>query len=311
MRIQWFGSGTDIDTIPGFLTGIYCEELRLLGHDVEANKREHAVGRLNIDAEYIVVQDVDPRLPAFGDWLVGERARNPGSRCVLLTQSDWWTAEGIDYAAYVEGLYRRGAFDVILAYSRDGADEYKRRDMNAEFMCAVGAPSWWEPVPIEEAEVDVVFVGSLYNGRDAVQAAYVDAMRAAGLTVECYGERQPGGFVPFSRMRETLGRGRVVLALTTPLTQKYYGACTGRVFTGPWAGRVTISNWWNGISDFFDNAMLAVDDIQAVRNAKAYIANVGMDIYDLALAYQRKVVEASHLYRHRVETVLAHLKGDK
>lgn len=305
MFIQWFGSGTDIDTIPGFLTGVYREELQRLGHDVEAHKREQAPKYVQLAAPYIVVQDVDPRLPEFCEWLIEQRKYHD-CKVVLLTQSDWWVdaGHGINYADYVTDLAWRGAFDHIMSYSLDGASEYTKRGLSAEFMCATGAPSWWEAVPYEQAVVDVVYVGSRYNDREHLQAEYVNAIRSLGLTIQEYGERQPNGFAPFSKMRDVLARGRVVLALTTPKTLNYYGAVTCRVFTGPWSGRATVSNWFAGISDFFGDALPAPD---RPRDATLVIKRLIEDteLYARTLEKQRAIVEGEHLYKHRVENIIS------
>lgn len=309
MRIQWYGSGVDIDTIPGFLTGVYVDELRRLGHEVRAWLREDACrGGADVDVKTVVVQDVDPRRPDFGEWLLSQRAAHPFA-CALMTQSDWWVdgGQGVNYADYVTDLYNRGAFDVVLSYSREGAEEYRGRGLNAAFMCAVAAPSWWEPAPPEMAAVDVVFVGSRYNERGALQDQYLDAIQAAGLSVETYGERQVNGFAPFSKMRDTLARGRVVLALTTPWTAGYYGACTGRVFTGPWAGRPVVSNYWKGMRDFFANAMEPVyfpED--AVKRIRLLLDD--RREYQATLADQRTMIEWSHLYTHRIETLFKEME---
>jgi hypothetical protein len=152
-------------------------------------------------------------------------------------------------------------------------------------------------------------VGSRYNNREAMQDAYVKALRGAGLIVEVYGERQEHGFVPFSRMRETLGRGRIVLALTTPLTAPYYGACTGRVFTGPMAGRLTIANAWRGMWDFFPGYMPEVNrPAEAVKESRRFLTD--RTAYDSLLASQRYLVVVGNTYRHRAEKVLQVLEED-
>ena len=300
--ITIIGSGSDIDTIHGFLAGVYAKELSLLGYQVQIQERDNP--RKIQKSDLVIVQDIDPTKASFLDWLVMNRTKD---KVVLCTQDNFWGGwnpePDIPYVDFVVEAYHSGAVDHIVASTLEGYEAYKRAKCETSFMCPVGAPSWWidkiENIEIEKAEYDIICIGNKYNRRHEFQEQFLEPLRAAGFSVLCTGEGYEYGITKFSNLKDLIRKGKLVLAVTTPITRNFTNFCTGRVFTGPAAGRVTIATYFRHTPGFLDVSYHLATPDNVVDIARYYLHN-----YTDILIDQIRCVEERHLYKHRVEELL-------
>lgn len=303
--IHLIGSGTNINSHHGMLSGAYLRAFKNLGVKVSASARDD-FANLNLSKiTHLLVQDLSPAKPDFINWLIKQRKKY-NFKCLLLTQDNFWGGWNpepkINYIDTVINAYTNGAFDFILASSGEGNTAYEAAGIPSEYMCAVAGPSWWLDLKSRSPTRDIVFVGSKYNDREELQNQFMDRIISAGFSTSMFGANQDNGWVTFDNMHKAIQTGRICLALTTPITAKYFGFPTGRIFSSPCAKRLCITNNFSGMYALLNSTSIMVTPETVVDTIDFYLNN--QEDYDSKLKAQAKHVINNHLYEHRASKIL-------
>ncbi len=159
------------------------------------------------------------------------------------------------------------------------------------------------PLPADQCEYDVSFVGSLYGER----ASLIDALRKAGIVVRCFGHGSEQGVVAANEIPGIYRRSRISLNFSGAGDKPLFGAPSphqikARVFEVTGAGGFLLTEDARGLDRYFqpgeDIAVFRSAD-QLVERARYYLSNP--EARDrVARAGQRQTAER-HAYERRFE----------
>ena len=221
--------------------------------------------------------------------------RNTGAKLV-----NWSTDDSWKYRQFSRLI--APAFDVF-ATTCPSAPAWYARDGIAHCVLTQWAAATTDmaaPKPAAECVLDVSFVGSNYGERPK----RIDALHAAGITVECFGHGWPNGAVDAARLRSIIRDSRVSLNFSDA------GGGAGkqikaRIFEVPGAGGLLLTEGAPHLEDFFEPGReIAVfqDEGTLVASARRLLdASHERDAIALA-GYQRVLRE--HTYEKRLTVLL-------
>lgn len=167
-----------------------------------------------------------------------------------------------------------------------------------------------EPIPSEQCDFDVSFVGHLYGGR----IDWIEALTQAGIEVACFGKGTKGGVVDTATMIDVVNRSRVTLNFSDAGTSnilpfaKPEPQIKARLFEATGAGSCLLTQGAPGIEDYF-SVGTEVDVFQSleelVQKARFYLENPSRRDAMANAGFRR--VRSAHTYSRRFEDLLDHL----
>ena len=169
-----------------------------------------------------------------------------------------------------------------------------------------------EPLPSSQCVHDVSFIGNLYGDR----RAWIEGLRARGVTVATFGQGSDGGVVAASDIPEIYRKSRLSLNFSdsglhlTGVRLKRSRQIKARVFEVPGAGGALLTQTANGLSDYFRvgeeiDTFDRLDDLAA--KITAYLSNpTARD--RMATAGHKRII-AEHTYDRRFRNLLDHVQA--
>lgn len=211
------------------------------------------------------------------------------------TDDSWKYAEFSRLIASSFDLYATTCPDALALYARDGVRNV------ALTQWAASAQSLAPPMPARQCAIDLCFIGAAYGSR----SARVNALRAAGMHVECYGHGWANGPVAAERIPELLRGSKVCLNFSEA------GGGEGRqikarVFEVTAAGGMLLTENAPHLGDYFDlECEIAVfdDEEEMVRHARTLLDQPERRDTLARAAHVRVVRE--HTYEQRLHRLLA------
>ena len=221
--------------------------------------------------------------------------RNTGAKVV-----NWSTDDSWKYRQFSRLI--APAFDVFATTCASAPAWYVRDGIDHCVLTQWGAASvdLAAPKPAADCAYDVTFVGSNYGER----SKRINALRATGIAVECFGHGWPNGAVDAARLRSIIRDSRISLNFSDA------GAGGGRqikarIFEVPGAGGLLLTEDAPHLEDFFQPGReIAVfrDEGDLAASARRLL-DAPHERDAMALAGHERVLR-EHTYEERLSGVL-------
>lgn len=284
----------------------FVTALEGMGHTVSvfdylSELQEH--GRRAMNSKLIeAAVDVEPHLAFFSlfRYEVKKRAVRAVSRMGIPT-FNWFSDDHWRFESF--SRFYAPVFDWVSTTDAEAVAKYRRVGYHHALLTQWGFNRYSYGRATEEKRYDVTFVGQPHGERRQV----IDALRAADISVECFGHGWPRGRLSHEQMIEVFSSSRINLNMSASST----GASPqikGRVFEVPGCGGFLMTDPAARLGEFLVDGQECViyDDVDDLIDKIRYYLAHEEERLAIELAGERRVL-AEHTYDHRFDDLFSRM----
>lgn len=210
---------------------------------------------------------------------------------------------------YFSKLYAPG-FSFVSTTDRNSLSKYRAAGYPNVLMTQWGCNHFdYVKLPFVSKKYDVTFIGQSHGSRKWV----MNRLRLSGIKVDAFGRGWKNGRVNQQQMIEIINRSKINLNLTNASWSihtlfRHKDQIKGRNFEVPATGTFLLTNYVDGIGDYFDleKEMICFTSIREMAEKIRYYLQHDDEREDIARrAYERTLKE--HTYEQRFRSLFAQM----